>query len=81
MQPTAKDLLKSVLRLIELEGENCPVYYQLFTYRDVIDYESVMGGEVSKTIANKVIKSLHDYDCICENIFDLIDDEIQELQG
>jgi hypothetical protein len=81
MTTTAKDLFRSLIKLIEEEGENCPVYYQLFTYKDVIDYENMLGGDLTKNIANKVIQSLSDHDSICENIFSLIDNEIQELQS
>lgn len=81
MASTAKDLLKSVINLIEREGENCPVYYQIFTHRDVVAYETCMGGEVDKKTANKVINKLRAHDSVCEHIFDLIDDELQQLQS
>lgn len=80
MTVTAKHLLKNLIKLIETEGEDCPIYYQLFTYKDVVNYESVVGDSITKKNANKVIKNLQDDDSICESIFDLIDDEIQQLQ-
>ena len=80
MTVTARNLLKHLIKIIETEGEDCPVYYQLFTYKDVIDHETIMESAVTKKIANKVIQNLNDYDCICERIFDLIDDEVQQLQ-
>ena len=78
MTRTLAELRKAVENLIQQQGENAPVAAWIYTKEDVLDYpdESVT---VTEEVATKVIDSLDQYDHIYTEIFDIIDDELREL--
>ena len=74
---TAKMMRDALDRFILDNGEDCPVYYQLFSFHDVVDYDEDNEIHYSRELADDVINSLHDEDHITEYIFDTIGDVIR----
>lgn len=74
---TAKMMRDALDRFILDNGEECPVYYQLFSHHDVVDYDEDNEIHYSRELADDVINSLHDEDHITEYIFDTIGDVIR----
>lgn len=77
---TAKMLQDSLHRFIAENGEDCPVYYQLFSYYDVVDYDNDGSDDAivyDRLLADEVINDLHQEDHITEYIFDTIGDIIR----
>jgi hypothetical protein len=80
MKITAKMLRDAVDRFIAENGEDCPVYYQIFSHHDVRDYDN--NGEddpiiYDRDFCDNVIIGLNDHDHITDEIFDAIGDEIR----
>ena len=77
---TARMLHDALDRFIAENGEDCPVYYQLFSFHDVVDYDN-NGDEdaivYDRDFADEVITDLQDQDHITEYIFDTIGDVIR----
>jgi len=78
MTRTLAELRQQIDNLIKQQGENASVAAWIYTKEDVLDYpdESVT---VTEEVATKVIDSLDQYDHIYTEIFDIIDDELREL--
>lgn len=74
---TAKMMRDALDRFILDNGEECPVYYQLFSHHDVVDYDEDNDIHYNRELADDVINSLHDEDHITEYIFDTIGDVIR----
>ena len=74
---TAKMMRDALDRFILDNGEDCPVYYQLFSFHDVVDYDEDNDILYDRQLCDDVIDSLHDEDHITEYIFDTIGDVIR----
>jgi hypothetical protein len=77
MTRTLAELRQSIERMIEQQGENAPVAAWIYTKEDVLDYPDDVS--VTEDVANKVIESLDQYDHIYTEIFDLIDEELRQM--
>ena len=77
---TAKMMKSALERFIIDNGEDCPVYYQIFSFHDVVDYDNDGSEDAivyDRDFADKVITDLHQEDHITEYIFDTIGDVIR----
>lgn len=77
---TAKMMKSALERFIIDNGEDCPVYYQIFSFHDVVDYDNDGSEDAivyDRDFADKVITDLHQEDHITEYIFDTIGDLIR----
>jgi len=80
MTRTLAELRKAVENLIQQQGENAPVAAWIYTKEDVMDYPDPDGEvDVTEEVASKVINSLDQYDHIYTEIFDIIDDELRQM--
>jgi hypothetical protein len=75
---TLSELRQSIERMIEQQGENAPVAAWIYTKEDVLNYPDD-DVSVTEDVANKVIESLDHYDHIYTEIFDLIDEELRQM--
>ncbi len=78
MTRTLSELRQSIERMIEQQGENAPVAAWIYTKEDVLNYPDD-DVSVTEDVANKVIESLDHYDHIYTEIFDLIDEELRQM--
>ena len=77
MNFTARMMRDALDRFILDNGEDCPVYYQLFSFHDVVDYDEQNNVQYDRQFADEVINDLHNQDHITEYIFDTIGDVIR----
>ena len=74
-------LKQRVERLIDQQGEDSPVCAFIFTNEDVFVMDKDGNPDpVSREIAEKVLLNLESYDHIYTDIFNVIDQEIAEIQ-
>lgn len=64
-------------RFILDNGEDFPVFYQIFSSHDVVDYDEDQGILYDREFADDVILQMQDEHHISEYIFDTIGDVIR----
>lgn len=75
MRVTASQLLNYVQHIVDTEGEDCPIYYQLFTPKDVEIYE--YDSELDREFREEVLDALNDREILTDAVFHIMSDEIQ----
>ena len=81
MARTLLQLKESVDRLIEQQGEHAPVAAFIFTNEDVyVMDEDGNPDPVRREIAETVLLNLEAYDHIYTEIFNVIEQELAEIQ-
>ncbi len=78
MTRTLDELRQAIDNIISRQGENALVAAWVYTKEDVLDYPDD-DVNVTEEVANKVIESLDHYDHIYTEIFDLIDEELRQM--
>ena len=81
MARTLQQLKESVERLIEQQGNDAPVAAFIFTNEDVFVMDEDCNPDyVSREIAETVLHELEEYDHIYTEIFDVIEEELKQIQ-
>ena len=81
MARTLQQLKESVDRLIEQQGNDAPVAAFIFTNEDVFVMDEDCNPDyVSREIAETVLHELEEYDHIYTEIFDVIEEELKQIQ-
>ena len=81
MTRTLLQLKESVERLIEQQGNDAPVAAFIFTNEDVfVMDEDGNPDPVQREIAETVLHNVEDYDHIFTEIFNIIEQEIRDVQ-
>jgi hypothetical protein len=81
MARTLQQLKESVERLIEEQGNDAPVAAFIFTNEDVfVMDEDGNPDPVQREIAETVLDNLEDYDHIFTEIFNVIEEELKQIQ-
>ena len=81
MTRTLLQLKESVERLIEEQGNDAPVAAFIFTNDDVyVMDEDGNPDPVQREIAETVLDNVEEYDHIFTEIFDVIEQELKEIQ-
>ena len=81
MARTLQQLKESVERLIEQQGNDAPVAAFIFTNEDVfVMDEDGNPDPVSREIAETVLDNVEEYDHILTEIFDVIEEELKQIQ-
>ena len=81
MARTLQQLKESVERLIDDQGEDAPVAYWVYTNEDVFVMDEDCNPDyVSREIAETVLDNVEDYDHIFTEIFDVIEEELKQIQ-
>ena len=81
MARTLQQLKESVERLIDDQGEDAPVAAFIFTNEDVyVMDEDGNPDPVQREIAETVLDNVEDYDHIFTEIFDVIEEELKQIQ-
>jgi hypothetical protein len=78
MARTLQQLQQSVARLIEQQGPDAPVAAFIFTMEDVflIDEDTMEETHLPVDVCADVLNEVEDSDYICEQVFEMIDDEL-----
>ena len=81
MARTLQQLKESVEKLIEQQGKDAPVAAFIFTNDDVFVMDEDNNPDpVRREIAETVLNELEDYDHIYTEIFDVIEEELKQIQ-
>jgi hypothetical protein len=81
MARTLQQLKESVDRLIEQQGNDAPVAAFIFTNEDVfVMDEDGNPDPVQREIAETVLDNVEDYDHIFTEVFDVIEEELKQIQ-
>jgi hypothetical protein len=81
MARTLQQLKESVERLIEQQGNDAPVAAFIFTNEDVFVMDDDGNPDpVSREIAETVLDNVEEYDHIFTEIFDVIEEELKQIQ-
>lgn len=81
MARTLQQLKESVERLIEQQGNDAPVAAFIFTNEDVFVMDEDNNPDyVSREIAETVLDNVEDYDYIFTEIFNIIEEELMQIQ-
>ena len=81
MARTLQQLKESVERLIEQQGNDAPVAYWIYTNDDVFVMDEDNNPDyVSREIAETVLDNVEDYDHIFTEIFNVIEEELKQIQ-
>jgi hypothetical protein len=78
MARTLQQLQQSVARLIDQQGPDAPVAAFIFTMEDVflIDEDTLEETPLPVDVCADVLNEVEDSDYICEQVFEMIDDEL-----
>ena len=78
MARTLQQLQESITRLIEQQGPDAPVAAFIFTMEDVflIDEDTLEETPLPVDVCADVLNEVEDSDYICEQVFEMIDDEL-----
>ena len=81
MARTLQQLKESIEKLIEQQGKDAPVAAFIFTNDDVFVMDEDNNPDpVRREIAETVLNELEDYDHIYTEIFDVIEEELKQIQ-
>ena len=83
MYRTLSDLKDKVNQLIEQQGENATCASFIYTKEDVYYFEDILDDEqyLSQDDTNNVLNEVGGSDYICEQIGELIDDEVMRVRN
>jgi len=83
MYHTLSDLKDKVNQLIEQQGENATCASFIYTKEDVYYFEDILDDEqyLSQDDTNNVLNEVGGSDYICEQIGELIDDEVMRVRN
>jgi len=83
MYRTLSDLKDKVNQLIEQQGENATCASFIYTKEDVYYFEDIHDDEqyLSQDDTNQVLNEVGGSDYICEQIGELIDDEVMRVRN
>jgi len=78
MARTLQQLQESITRLIEQQGPDAPVAAFIFTMNDVflMDEDTLEETPLPVDVCADVLNEVEDSDYICEQVFEMIDDEL-----
>jgi hypothetical protein len=78
MARTLQQLQESITRLIDQQGPDAPVAAFIFTMEDVflIDEDTLEETPLPVDVCADVLNEVEDSDYICEQVFEMIDDEL-----
>ena len=78
MARTLQQLQESITRLIDQQGPDAPVAAFIFTMEDVflMDKDTLEQTPLPVDVCADVLNEVEDSDYICEQVFEMIDDEI-----
>ena len=79
MYRTLSELRDSINRRIVLDGEDAPCAAFLFTKHDVTYYETGEEKYLNDEDTVEVLHSVGKTECICEQIQEVIEDEIHRI--
>ena len=79
MARTLQQLKESVDRLIQQQGPDAPVAAFIFTMEDVflMDKDTLEETPLPVDVCAQVLNEVEESDYICEQVFEMIDDEIR----
>jgi hypothetical protein len=79
MAQTLQQLQESIARLIDEQGPDAPVAAFIFTMNDVflMDEDTLEETPLPADVCADVLNEVEDSDYICEQVFEMIDDEIR----
>lgn len=81
MARTLQQLKESIEKLIEQQGKDAPVAAFIFTNDDVFVMDEDNNPDpVRREIAETVLNELEDYDHIYTEIFNVIEEELKQIQ-
>ncbi len=78
MARTLQQLQESITRLIDQQGPDAPVAAFIFTMNDVflMDEDTLEETPLPVDVCADVLNEVEDSDYICEQVFEMIDDEL-----
>ena len=79
MARTLQQLQESITRLIDQQGPDAPCAAFIFTMEDVflMDKDTLEQTPLPVDVCADVLNEVEDSDYICEQVFEMIDDEIR----
>jgi hypothetical protein len=79
MARTLQQLQESITRLIDQQGPDAPCAAFIFTMEDVFlcDEDTLEETPLPVDVCADVLNEVEDSDYICEQVFEMIDDEIR----
>jgi hypothetical protein len=81
MARTLEQLKQSIDNLIQQQGKDAPVAAFIFTNEDVFVMDDDGNPDpVRREIAETVLDNVEDYDYIITEVFDIIEQELREIQ-
>ncbi len=81
MARTLEQLKQSIDNLIQQQGKDAPVAAFIFTNEDVFVVDDDGNPDpVRREIAETVLDNVEDYDYIITEVFDIIEQELREIQ-
>ena len=83
MARTLQQLQESIQRLIKEQGPDAPVAAFVFTMNDVflMDKDTLEETPLPVDVCHQVLNEVEESDYICEQVFEMIDDEIRRVRN